>query len=238
MLLFSGDPGIQGRIGLPGEPGPKGQTGDQGLKGVKGDTGSQGQVGLTGLKGQKGENAGTSTASTGGSVYVRWGHDKCPLTADVVYVGRAGGSLYLEAGGGSNPQCLPLDPNYLRSMNGTLRAHMYGAEYETIVDISNVDDQDVPCAVCYVPRSAVHMVPAKYTCPDGWTREYYGYLMANYIQFYRTQFTCVDSDFKTVSNSFTNRDGYLFYPVEGRCGSLPCPPYDNIRELSCAVCTK
>ena len=236
MYKFTGDPGlpgIQGRNGLPGVAGPRGLMGEQGLKGIKGDTGPTGQ---TGSKGESGENHGT--ASIGGSVYVRWGHDKCPSTAQVIYTGRAGGSLYAERGGGSNPQCLPTDPAYLPSMNGTLRAYMYGAEYETIVDISNVDDQDVPCAVCHVERSAVHMVPAKYTCPSGWTREYYGYLMANYAQFERTQFTCVDSDFKTVSGTSENFDGYLFYPVQGRCGSLPCPPYDSLRELSCAVCTK
>ena len=66
---------------------------------------------------------------------------------------------------------------------------MYGAEYETIVD-----DQDVPCAVCHVPCIAVHMVLAKYvyTCPDGWIREYYGYLMASYVEFAieRTQLVC------------------------------------------------
>ena len=75
---------------------------------------------------------------------------------------------------------------------------MYNTEYETIVDIKNVDDQDVPCAVCHVPRirTAVHMVLVKYTCPDGWIREYYGYLMASYVVFERTQFTCADSDFK------------------------------------------
>ena len=73
---------------------------------------------------------------------------------------------------------------------------MYGAEYETIVDIKNVDDQDVPCicAVCHVPRIAVHMVLAKYVyaCPDGWIREYYGYLMASYVEFAieRTQLVC------------------------------------------------
>ena len=238
LLTVAGDPGppgVQGRIGPPGEPGPRGVTGDQGLKGIKGENGLPGQAGLTGPKGDRGEN---SDSSSGGSVYVRWGHDKCPSTAEIVYIGRAGGSWYLDKGGGSNPQCLPADPHYLPSMNGSLRAYMYGAEYETIVDIKNVDDQDVPCAVCHVPRTAVHMVPAKYTCPNGWIREYYGYLMASYVEFERTQFTCVDSDFKTVRGSAQNWDGYLFYPVEGKCGSLPCPPYDSFSELSCAVCTK
>ena len=41
-------------------------------------------------------------------------------------------------------------------------------------------DFDIPCAVCYSNHSAVYMVPAKYTCPLGWTRQYYGYLMAEF----------------------------------------------------------
>ena len=197
---------------------------------------------MTGTKGQKGQNGitnGDQASSGGGTVYVRWGHDRCPLTAETVYTGRAGGSFYNHRGGGSDPQCLPQDPIYLQRINGSLRAYMYGAEYETIVDIRNVDDLDVPCAVCYVPqRSAVYMVPAKYVCPSGWTREYYGYLMANYYDFFRTQYTCVDIELKAIAGSALNYDGYLFYPVEGKCGSLPCPPYDDYSELSCAVCTR
>ena len=51
--------------------------------------------------------------------------------------------------------------------------------------------------------------------------------------------TCMDVTLKpTTGSAGTNEDGLLFYFVEGRCGSLPCPPYDNTKELSCAVCTK
>ena len=31
----------------------------------------------------------------GGTVYVRWGHDHCPLTAELVYAGRMGGPAYV-----------------------------------------------------------------------------------------------------------------------------------------------
>ena len=56
---------------------------------------------------------------------------------------------------------------------------------------------------------------------------------------YRSQFTCLDIALKPVNGPLiANHDGLLFYFVEGRCGSLPCPPYDNTKELSCAVCTK
>ena len=108
----------------------------------------------------------------GGTVYVRWGHDQCPLTAQLVYSGRAGGPYYTQSGGGSNPQCLPLDPNFLTPITGIQhRAYMYGAEYESY--LPGRHSTDVPCAVCHVSnRTAVYMVPAKYTCPTGWTREY------------------------------------------------------------------
>ena len=166
-------------------------------------------------------------------------------TAELVYSGRVGGPHYQNTGGGSNPQCLPLDPNFLTPISGNQgpRAYMYGAEYETHTDsnshVHGVDELDVPCAVCHVSnRTAVYMVPAKYTCPSGWTREYYGYLMAEYYSHHRSQYTCVDTEFKAVAGSTTNHNGFLFYFVEGRCGALPCPPYDANKELSCAVCTK
>ena len=72
--------------------------------------------------------------NNGGTVYVRWGHDECPSIAQLVYSGRAGGSLWNQAGGGSsNPQCLPMDPNFLPEISGiqTHRGLMYGAEYAT-----------------------------------------------------------------------------------------------------------
>ena len=180
-------------------------------------------------------------------MYVRWGHDQCPSTAKLVYSGRAGGTYFSHSGGASNPQCLPLDPNFLTPISGiqTYRASIYGAEYQTHTDskshVHGHNDDDVPCAVCHVSnRTAVYMVPAKYTCPSGWIREYYGYLMSEWhvSSRHRTQFTCVDTLLKSVNQSSAEQNGFLFYFVEGRCGSLPCPPYDNTNELSCAVCTK
>jgi len=231
--------GLTGYPGGQGEPGPKGEMGHQGMKGDKGSSGPTGQTGAKGSKGMKGGNE----ERNGGTVYVRWGHDQCPFTAQLVYSGRAGGSHYSH-GGASDPQCLPLDPGYLQPISGTQnRGLMYGAEYQThTVSSSHLHgkhDHDVPCAVCYAPqRSTVFMVPSKYTCPSGWTREYYGYLMSGLHSHHPSQFTCVDIAFKSVIGSVANHDGLLFYFVEGRCGSLPCPPYKDKQELSCAVCTK
>ena len=114
--------------------------------------------------------------------YVRWGHNSCPKSgAQLVYAGRAGGSYHSHKGGGGNPQCLPLDPKFYKTVSGVLHfAIMCGAEYEeTNPLVSNSHNTDNLCAVCYVPtRNALYMILAKYDCPKDWTREYFGYLMS------------------------------------------------------------
>jgi len=55
---------------------------------------------------------------------------------------------------------------------------------------------------------------------------------------YRSQFTRVDKLLKPVIGTNHDHNGLLFHSVEGRCGSLPCPPYEETKELTCAVCTK
>ena len=174
----------------------------------------------------------------GGTVYMRWGHDQCPSTAQLVYSGRAGGSYYSHPGSGSNPQCLPLDPNFLTPISGNQnhRGYIYRAKYRTSTDSNSYvhgrHNHDVPCAVCHASnRTAVYMVPAKYTCPSGWKREYYGYLMGQYYNYNSHQFTCVDTAFKPVVESSADRNGLFFYFIEGRCGALPCPPYDNTKRV-------
>ena len=69
------------------------------------------------------------------------------------------------------------------------------------------------------------MVPGKYTCPQKWTREYYGYLMAASHGHHRSTFECMDVVAETEVSGRDDRNGALFYHVEPRCGSLPCPPY-------------
>jgi len=63
------------------------------------------------MTGDKEENSGT--------VYVRWGHNQHPLTVHVqlVYTGRAGGPHHTHSGGGSNPQCLPMDLKFLSAIS-------------------------------------------------------------------------------------------------------------------------
>ena len=148
----------------------------------------------------------------------------------------------MQKGGGTNPQCLLLEPNYIKYEPGSIiyMSYMYGAEYHQINTlIANNDDADAPCAVCYMPtRTTLYMMPAKYTCPKGWTTEYYGYLMAECSTHYRSQFSCIDKSLKTIVGSIANIPGTRFFPVEGRCGYLPCLSYEETKKLTCAVCTK
>ena len=76
-------------------------------------------------------------------------------------------------------------------------------------------DHDVPCSVCYVSNRAIKlMIPARTTCPESWTEEYEGYLMAerhNHAQ--NAVHECVDKDSESVSGSAADTNGALFYHV-------------------------
>ena len=152
-------------------------------------------------------------------MYTRWGRTTCPSTAgtQLLYAGRAAGSAHTDRGGGANYICLPEQPRYSTYTAGTQagRAHLYGAEYQTAGTndngpLSSVHDHNVPCAVCYAStRETVVMIPARLSCPSSWTREYYGYLMANWYGHRRTMFECVDRNPQSIPGSISNTNGAL-----------------------------
>ena len=80
------------------------------------------------------------------------------------------------------------------------------------------------------------MIPGKITCPKQWTREYYGYLMADYYGHHRTTFMCVDLHAQGIPGTAANYNGALLYFVEVRKGSLP-RQYADGNEMTCVVCT-
>ena len=207
---------------------------------LRGRDGRDGRDGATGSQGPRGLQ-GTTGPRSAGITYTRWGKTTCPSVpgTELVYAGRAGGSFYNQQGGGANYLCMPEDPEYtLRFTTGVRgQSYVFGAEYQR--SIPSVHDHNVPCAVCYAStRAAVMMIPAKTTCPQSWTREYYGYLMAGHHSHQRTTFECVDRDQDSIPGSAANTNGALFYHVEASCNGMPCPPYDPQKELNCVVCTK
>ena len=181
-------------------------------------------------------------------MYTRWGRTSCPSTSgtQLLYAGRVGGSYWRERGGGANYLCLPEQPQYSTYTAGsqTGRAYLYGAEYHTAGadngPFRSFHDHNVPCAVCYTStRGTVVMIPAQTTCPSSWTREFYGYLMAEKHTHYRSTFECVDQYPQSVPGSIANTDGVLFFHIEVKCSrGIPCPPYDTQKEVTCVVCTK
>ena len=172
--------------------------------------------------------------------YIRWGNSTCPYGADTIYSGVVAGSWYDNIGAAVDPLCLPPNPQYLQYLSGYQNhAMLYGAEYKIHSGnpINHATERNVPCALCQVyGRTNKIMIPSHYECPNGWRREYYGYLMAGYHGHKAaTQYTCVDKSLEQIPGSGTNTNGYLFYTVEAHCGHfIPC----SAKELTCVVCTK
>ncbi|XP_078000350.1 uncharacterized protein LOC144452978 [Glandiceps talaboti] len=261
-----GDRGMKGdvgQLGIPGEKGNIGKPGPLGVKGVKGSCGcdyhpsSWLQHGASIMNDVSESSSGSSSNSTSsssnqpittGSVYIRWGRTSCPDSgAKLVYEGLAAGSHVTNLGGSSSYECLPTDPDWGKYNDAwNSKSYIYGAEYQVSSfdpfshdNAAVLQNHDVPCALCRVPTRGVKlMIPAKKECPEKWTKEYNGYLMASpHTQNAQYKFECMDEAPEVRPGTQTSKSGALFYVVEGYCGSLPCAPYVSGRELTCVVCT-
>ena len=172
--------------------------------------------------------------------YTRWGNDRCPIEAEPLYSGTMAGAYYSQPGGGANFLCLPGGSDYitLNTKDKGRSSQIYGTEYE--YPIVGKHDHGVPCAVCYVTgRSAKQMIPALTTCPHGWTREYFGYLMSGYSGHQgRSEYVCIDKDQKSRPGSARNQNGALLYHVRAICTGIDCPPYNPHQALTCVMCSK
>jgi hypothetical protein len=152
------------------------------------------------------------------------------------------------SGGGGNYLCLPEKAEYSDSLDykpgSQSYSEIFGTEYMKLKSTLQ-HHSNVPCAVCTVSnRVAVVMIPARASCPIGWTREYYGYLMSQrqgalfHLNEQRTPYECVDKDLDSVPGTEGDTGGAQFYHVEATCNGLECPPYNTHQELNCVVCTK
>ena len=145
----------------------------------------------------------------------------------------------------------PRNPEWGNRMDGLQReAKLYRAEYESwhfeniFSKVNNggrsLHNLDPLCVACFAPtRSALIMIPAKRSCPAGWTMEYRGYLVTELDGHNSNKdFVCLDEEPEAMPGSHQDFNGALFFAVEGKCGSLPCPPYVEGWEITCVVCTK
>ncbi|XP_061166778.1 short-chain collagen C4-like [Saccostrea echinata] len=201
------------------------------------------------LRSQILDQSGTKTGE--GQTYIIWGKKTCPALngTHTVYSGISSGRQYTNAGSGSNTLCLPHNPDpapvdYPKSFQGnnpSFSGSLHGAEYQFTYRNIAIDD-DVPCAVCMVTNAAsTLMVPAKTSCPAGWTVQYTGVLTSgsDASGHYGTDYLCLDEnpEYMTEGARMQDYNGKLFYPVHAVCGSLPCPPYKNQQLISCVVCS-
>ncbi|KAJ8022672.1 Short-chain collagen C4 [Holothuria leucospilota] len=243
----------------PGTSGPRGPPGQQGIPGRDGRDGrdaiaepetrrQQSVFDISDIPEISSMYTRDIDAS-GGAVYVRWGRTECPTYSELVYHGVAGGGHYNLKGSGANHLCMPEDPIHDEPVPGSGsqdRGYVYGAEYEmnTFANWDHLHNNNVPCAVCLAPgRPSLMMIPARNVCPGNeWTKEYSGYLVSSYHNHHgRSKYVCMDRKPEVIPRTVHNADGLLFYVVESKCGAsgsgLPCGPYVDGYELTCAVCT-
>ncbi len=188
------------------------------------------------------------TADSVGLTYTHWGSSKCPSGASVLYAGRIAGSQYGQVGGG-NYLCVPetdaldngnVDVSKPKVPKADRIGRLFGTEYEFPVRKGG-HDQNAVCAVCYVQkRSAQVMIPGQASCPAGWTREYYGYLMGEtkIPGHTSSEYICVDKAQDFVSGLGANTNGALLYHIAMSCNGFKCPPFSLDKVLSCSVCSK
>ncbi|XP_019863094.1 PREDICTED: short-chain collagen C4-like [Amphimedon queenslandica] len=183
-------------------------------------------------------------ASGAGTTYTRWGKASCRRGAQLVYAGQVGGGFYTQRGNGAKYMCMPYDPAYLSTVPPVSASYIYGSEYESSNRIfaKKVHDFAVPCAVCRaIRRTTTITIPAKPTCPRGWTREYFGYMMSSYFNHaQQVDPVCVDVNADAVAGSQGNQNGILLYfmRVICRANSIPCGRYRNNLAITCAVCSR
>ena len=236
------------------------------VQGANGTDGCQGDKGNTGDPGPDAMDSGVSMPAT--RLYTRWGRTTCPAaaTATTVYSGRAATSYHNNAGAGANLVCMSdtfatglFDPVDMSA--STTFGSIVGVEYQilsidplhAVVEAGN----NVPCAVCSVDTNAVYVQPGLTSCPDTWTVQYSGYLMAEQqtgnsdrpSENYRSHYVCVDKDAEAVDESLldpAHGEANLAHvsvdcasPLTTGSGIFDCTPVSyGMGQIACVVCSK
>ncbi len=99
--------------------------------------------------------------------------------------------------------------------------------YSTFRD--NRNNEAAICALCRIDgRDTTVIQPATYDCPNGWTKEYEGYLMSGGL--------CVHTEMATwgeVAPLPSHNDSYIHHEVI----NLYLTSYSGDKVLSCVVCS-
>ena len=165
--------------------------------------------------------------------YIRWGNKTCPYRANTIYQGVALGGQVNNKGSASNMMCSP--PNvmtYSETQSGSMTA--YAVEYRVSRIHNNAYCCNMPCALCETTgRSDKIMIPSHYVCPDGWHKEYNGYIMTGPEGYYGgSMYYCIDEALEQVPTSGSCENVHHLYTVSSTV------PTNSGYELPCVVCTK
>ena len=166
--------------------------------------------------------------------YIRWGNKTCPYGANTIYKGVAIGGRYDLKGSPSNMLCSPHDAmRYPKYQGGNQRA--YGVEYRVSGDHNHANCRNMPCTLCEATRrSDKIMIPSHYVCPDGWHKEYNGYIMAgSNSQEGSSMYYCIDKAMEQIESSGSCDNVHHFYTVYSYAINN-----SGAYELPCVVCTK
>ena len=142
--------------------------------------------------------------------------------------------------------CLPSAANYSEyRTTDEDGARLYGYEYYTSGygllsrDYIAVHLREVACATCeVVGTTASSVFFGQSTCPDGYVRDYVGYIFSNADGEEKGEFVCVEKNPEGYGRSYRQNSEAKLYPVEADCSNLPCPPYTSHREILCVQCSK
>jgi len=189
-----------------------------------------------------------------GVIYTRWGRNVCPAGEVVLYTGYVAAAWFGDAGGAANYICVhnqpQKGPNNMPLDQGS-SGRLFGVEYQIeggylnsgIWSTANnggasLQNEDAVCVICLNPDARELLtVMGRLDCPSDMNLEYNGNLASNYFGFSRTEFICLDAAPESRPGGEADLNGGLLYPVQAFCGSLPCPPFGNYDEITCAVCT-
>ena len=167
--------------------------------------------------------------------YIRWGNTTCPYGANTIYKGVAVGGRSDHEVSPSNFMCLP--PNPMRYSNNQQGGGIaYAVEYYSSGAIVNAQYRNMPCSLCEATgRGDKIMIPSHYVCPDGWHKEYNGYIMAGHHNHKGgSMYHCIDENLEQVPGSGGAETVHLLYTVRVSGAYVPTDGY----ALSCVVCTK
>ena len=113
----------------------------------------------------------------------------------------------------------------------------YAVEYCVGGAITHAANHNMPCALCEATgRGDKMMIPSHYVCPDGWHKEYNGYIMAGSNGHHGgSMYYCIDENLEQVKGSGNCDNAHYLYTV-GAASRSHVPTTST--ALSCVVCTK